>query len=50
MLFKLQFKILEMGLVAAQHLKKQVHGAKVDVSKEQMVFAEATSILPLNSQ
>jgi deoxyhypusine synthase len=28
-------------------LRKQVLGEKVNISKEQMVFAEATSVLPL---
>ena len=36
-----------MEHVVVQHLKKQVHGGKVDVTKEQMVFAEATTVLPL---
>ena len=36
-----------MGPVAVPLLKKQVLGERFDVSKEQMVFAEATSVLPL---
>ena len=36
-----------MVLVAAQLLKEASSWGKVDISKEQMVFAEATSVLPL---
>ena len=35
-----------MVLAAVLHQKKAAQG-KVDVTKEQMVFAEATSVLPL---
>ena len=36
-----------MGLVAVLLLKEASSWGKVDVTKEQMVFAEATSVLPL---
>ena len=36
-----------MVLVVVQHLRRLVLGVKVDITKEQMVFAEATSVLPL---
>ena len=37
----------EMGLGSSSTLKEASSWGKVDVTKEQMVFAEATSVLPL---
>ena len=37
----------EMVLAVAQLLKEASSWGKVDITKEQMVFAEATSVLPL---
>ena len=48
MLFKLQLLTQEMELVAAPHLKEASSWGKVDITKEQMVFAEATSVLTFN--
>ena len=44
---KLQSLTLEMGACSSSTLKEASSWGKVDITKEQMVFAEATSVLPL---
>ena len=47
MQFKLLLQILRDGACSSSTLKEASSWGKVDITKEQMVFAEATSVLPL---
>ena len=47
MRFKLQLHDSRDGACSSSTLKEASSWGKVDVSKEQMVFAEAASVLPL---
>ena len=47
MLFRLLLLTVEMVRCSSSTLKEASSWGKVNISKEQMVFAEATSVLPL---